>query len=227
MRLILLGPPGAGKGTLAKLLKEALSIPHVSTGDIFREEMNKNSELGLAIKQYVENGSLVPDEVVTQIVEKKVTSPEVERGYMLDGFPRTRKQAEDLDQILTGDHKPIDYVVYMEASLPVIIRRLTGRRVCKNCGALYHMTNKPPQAPGVCDECGGQLYQRPDDNEETIRKRIEIYVQSTAPIIDYYETQNKLTKIDADQDAEIVEKRLFKVFNEDSKLHKNKVAEGN
>ncbi len=223
MRLILLGPPGAGKGTLAKLLKEALNVVHISTGDILREEMNNNSPLGQNIKKLVESGALVPDEVVTKIIENKLTAGKhPEQGYLLDGFPRTRMQAEELDKILNKINKPIDFTVYMEANLPVILQRLTGRRVCRECGALFHVSNKPPLKLGVCDLCNGVLYQRPDDNEETIKTRMSVYVKSTSPIIEYYAAQNKLRKVDADRDSNIVKNELIQLFNEEGKLNQNK-----
>lgn len=228
MRVILLGPPGAGKGTIAKLIKDALGIMHVSTGDIFREEMNKNTQLGRDIKKYVESGSLVPDEVVTRIIENRLTTDQrLSKGYMLDGFPRTKTQAEDLDRILAKINKPLDYVFYMQATLPVITPRLTGRRVCKQCGALYHMTNKPPKVEGRCDECGGELYQRADDNKETIKKRMDVYLKNTAPIIEYYTSQGRLTKIDADLDAQQIKDQLMRTFDEHGRFDQNKIAEGN
>ena len=225
MRIVLLGPPGAGKGTIANLLKDGLGLAHVSTGDIFREEMRNDSELGRTLKDFVEQGKLVPDDVVTKIIEKKLTTdPELEKGYLLDGFPRTRRQAEDLDNILAQKKQPLDYVIYMEATLPVIIRRLTGRRVCRQCGALYHTANKPPKKDGVCDECGGELYRRPDDNEETIRKRMEIYRENTQPILEYYKGQDRFLKVDADESAEAVQVLLMKAFDEDGKLDQNQVS---
>lgn len=214
MKLVLLGPPGAGKGTLASLLKNSLSILHISTGDILREEMRNNTKLGREVKQYIDHGKLVPDEVVTKLVENKFSGHAVNHGYMLDGFPRTETQAEDLDRILSRVNRPLDYAVYLESSLPVIIQRLTGRRICRNCGALFHMKNKPPKKAGTCDECGGEVYQRADDNEETIKIRMDIYMKNTKPIIDYYAAQGKLQKVDADKDAKEVQDILMKILDE-------------
>lgn len=222
MRLVLLGPPGAGKGTLAALLKENLKVAHISTGDILREEMKNNTRLGLEAKQYIENGKLVPDEVVTKLIESKLKSNGGgKQGFMLDGFPRTIQQAKDLDRILKDFKQPLDYVLYLESTLSVIIQRLTGRRVCRNCGALFHMTNKPPRKNGVCNSCGGVLYQRADDNEETIRTRMDVYLQNTTPIIDYYEDQGKLRKVNADKNAEEVQAVLMKIFHEDRQINQD------
>jgi adenylate kinase len=213
MRLVLLGPPGAGKGTLAGLLKEKLGLAHISTGDILREEMKNRTPLGQEVKQYIENGELVPDEVVTKLIDHKFSSNDIaNEGYMLDGFPRTEQQAKDLDRILKRLGKPLEYAIYLESSLPIIIKRLTGRRVCRNCGALYHIQNKPPKREGVCDDCGGEIYQRADDNEETIKTRMEVYMKSTEPIITFYKAQGKLKKFDADKDAREVQANLMKLF---------------
>lgn len=215
MRIILLGPPGAGKGTLAGLIKDKLGVVHIAMGDILREEMKGGSPLGRQVKQYVESGGLVPDEVVTQIIEKKLSGlGKTAKGFMLDGFPRTEAQAKDLDNILAGMKQPLDKAIYMEASLPVIIQRLTGRRVCRSCGALFHLTNMPPRQANICDTCGGELYQRADDNETTIKTRMQVYVTNTAPIINYYSAQGKLHKVDADKNSEAVLKDVIKILDE-------------
>lgn len=214
MRLVLLGPPGAGKGTLANSLKEKLCIPHISTGDILREEMKNNTPLGQEAKRHVESGGLVPDEVVTKLIEHRLSNGNVDEGYMLDGFPRTETQAEDLDKILSNLDKTIESAVYLDASLPVVIRRLTGRRVCRNCGAIFHIENNPPKEEGVCNECGGEVYQRADDNEETIKTRMDVYLKNTKPVVDYYEAQGKLKKVDADKDSQEVLETLMKIFDE-------------
>ena len=222
MKLVLLGPPGAGKGTLAALLKESLKLVHISTGDMLREEMKKETPTGQEAKKFIEKGELVPDEFVIKLIEKKLTSGKrVEHGYMLDGFPRTRKQAEDLDRILGEIRQPLDYALYMESTLPVIIQRLGGRRVCQNCGALYHTQNKPPKKDKVCDLCGGELYQRADDNEVTIRTRMDVYLKSTRLVIDYYQAQGKLKKLDGDKNSEEVQAVLMQIFHEDHKFNKH------
>ena len=213
MKLVLLGPPGAGKGTQAELLKETLNVAHISTGDIFREEMKNNTKLGQDIKQYVESGNLVPDEVVTRIVSNKFTSDKnLEKGWLLDGFPRTVQQAIDLDRIFKETKLPLDYVIYMEATLPVIIRRLTGRWVCKKCGALYHRRYKPPQKKGICDVCDGPLYQRPDDKEETIEHRLKVYEKETSPLIDYYLNEKLLQEVSGDLDVDLLNAHLNEMF---------------
>ncbi|HBR14656.1 MAG TPA: adenylate kinase [Candidatus Omnitrophica bacterium] len=222
MRLVLLGPPGAGKGTLANNLKDALRILHISTGDILREEMKNNTNLGKEAKQYLDKGELVPDEVVTRLIENKLSRDSIiEKGFMLDGFPRTETQAKDLDRILNKFKKPLNYVLYMESTLPVIIQRLTGRRVCRNCGALFHIINLPPKKEGVCDACSGELYQRSDDNEQTIKTRMKVYLKNTRPIIEYYQKQGKLKKLDADRDSQEVQLILMKLFNEDENFHQH------
>ncbi len=203
MRLVLLGPPGAGKGSLAALLKESFNLLHISTGDMLREELKNKTDIGEEAKKYIEKGELVPDEIVIKIIEKKLISEkDSNEGFMLDGFPRTKKQAESLDEILNNIQMPLDYVLYLEAELPLIIKRLTGRRICKSCDAVYHMINKPPKKEGVCDICGGELYQRLDDNEETIKNRMQVYLENTKPMVAYYEEKNKLKTIDGNKSSE-------------------------
>jgi len=202
MKIVLLGPPGVGKGTLADHLKEKYKLAHISTGDMLREEIKKGTELGLEIKSLMEKGALVSDELVTRIVKQKIEHGlDLNKGFMFDGFPRTVNQAQDLDLLLAQVKSPLDFVISLEADVNVLLGRLTGRRVCRKCGALFNVTYKPSQKEGVCDVCGGELYQRGDDNEKTIQSRMQVYQQSTAPIIDYYAKQNKLKKIDANVEA--------------------------
>lgn len=197
MRVVLLGPPGAGKGSLAGLLKEKYHLAHISTGDMLREEIKKGTALGVEIKNLIASGALVSDELVTKLVEQRITSgQDLQNGYMLDGYPRTVKQAQDLDMILAKAQAPLDFALNMDADPDLILRRLTGRRVCRKCGAIFHMINHPPKKSAVCDICSGELYQRTDDNEETIKARMKVYVESTQPIIDYYGRQNRLKKLD-------------------------------
>jgi adenylate kinase len=223
MRIVLLGPPGAGKGSLASLVKEGIGIEHLSSGDMLRDEMKKGSSLGLEIKSLIEKGSLVPDETITKLVELKVTGDlQNSKGYFLDGFPRTVQQAKDLDKILVSISQSIDFVLCMEASLDVILFRLAGRRVCRKCGAVYHVKNKPSQVANVCDICSGELYQRSDDNDETIRKRMQVYELSTKPIIDYYVSQGKLKKIDGNKETTDLRDELQKILNEDKSYQNQK-----
>ena len=227
MKMVLLGPPGAGKGSLAAVIKETLGIKHISSGDLLREEMKKGSQLGLEIKGLIEKGSLVSDDIITKIVEQRILGElRNSKGYALDGFPRTTQQAKDLDQILASISQSVDVVLCMDASLEIILMRLSGRRVCRKCGALYHIKNKPSKVSSVCDACGGELYQRSDDNEETIRNRMQVYEQSTKPIIEYYQAQGKLRKIDGNKETSHLGEELTKMFNED-KLYQNQKSSGN
>ncbi len=220
MKIVLLGPPGAGKGSLAGLLKERFSVVHISTGDMLRIEMKKGSALGLEIKGLIEKGALVSDELVTKLVEQEVTSnPELANGYMFDGFPRTVAQAKALDIILAKAGMPLDFALSMEADVNLLLKRLTGRRVCRKCGALFHLVNKPPVKAGVCDVCGGELYQRSDDNEETIRKRMDVYASSTQPIIDFYAQSGRLIKMDGNLETVQLCDALVKILNEDKPAH--------
>ena len=197
MRVVLLGPPGAGKGSLAGVLKDKFHLAHISTGDMLREEIKKESPLGIEIKNIITKGALVSDELVTKLVEQRVThDPSLKKGCMFDGYPRTVQQAGDLDRILTKAQMPLDFALNMEADSNLLLRRLTGRRVCRKCGALFHLTNKPPRQAGICDLCSGELYQRSDDNEETIKSRMKVYFESTQPIIDFYAKQHKLKVLD-------------------------------
>ncbi len=214
MIIVLLGAPGAGKGTLAGALKEQLGVHHISTGDLIRAEIKSKTAIGIEIKSYVDSGALVPDSVVTRMIEGCIkASVQDGKGYMFDGFPRTSAQAIELDKILLNTGNQIDFALFMEASIDVVIQRLTGRRVCRACGALYHLTNMPPKINGVCDTCEGELYQRADDNEETIKKRMSVYNESTMPIIQHYKSQGKLKTVNADTGADRVRADLLKILD--------------
>lgn len=207
LNLVFIGPPGIGKGTYAKMLKQKYGIPHISTGDIFREEIAKGTELGLKIRQYVEKGLLVPDEIVIEVVKKVLQSPECSKGFVLDGFPRTIKQAEELDKIVT-----IDVVFLFEAPVDIIVERVSGRLVCPNCGAIYNIMWKPPRVTGICDVCGHQLMRRKDDEPDVVRTRYQIYRQTFEPVINYYRRKKLLVEIDASREAEIVVKDVEEVL---------------
>lgn len=202
--IVLLGPPGAGKGTQSIQLAQRLGLPHISTGDILRKNVKEKTSLGKEAKDYMERGLLVPDELVAQMLKKRFEEPDVKKGFILDGYPRNLNQAKTLEDILSPGNLSIDLVVYLDTSDAVIIQRLTGRRVCSLCGANFHITNMPPKKEGICDKCEGSLYQRTDDQEATIKKRIEVYKNEVSSLIDYYKGNNKLHSLSADGDAEIV-----------------------
>lgn len=217
MNLILLGPPGGGKGTQAKLLSEGLKAPHISTGDMLREAVKNQTELGKEAKRIMETGELVPDDLINKVVEERLGKEDIKDGFILDGFPRTKAQAVALDDMLKKNSlSDIDLVIYFDTSLDVIIERLTGRLVCKNCGANFHIKNVPPRNDMKCDYCNGPLYQRQDDKEETIKNRIKVYEDEIAPLIDYYEGQKKIRKINADFSAKEVYDVLTKLFKKEN-----------
>lgn len=200
MRLILLGPPGAGKGTQASSIVEKYHIPHISTGDIFRKNIKEGTELGKKAKEYMDQGLLVPDELVVAIVEDRLQQADCKNGFLLDGFPRTVNQAEALDQALAKMNVAMDKVINVEVDKDILVGRAVGRRICKECGATYHITFNPSSKGELCDKCGGTLYQRADDNEETVSKRIQVYLNETQPLIDYYSQKGILATIDGQQD---------------------------
>lgn len=210
MNLILLGPPGAGKGTQAEILTKQLGIKTVSTGVMLRAAMREGTELGKLAKQYIDGGKLVPDSVVVGIVKERLLQDDLKNGFILDGFPRTIAQAEALDE--TG--VKIDYVISLECDENVILERLTGRRECKACGTPYHIKTKPVPANGKC-VCGGEIVQRPDDNEETIKNRLNVYHEQTEPIKAYYEAQGKVISVDSSKTAEITNDAVFKALGLD------------
>lgn len=197
MRIVLLGGPGSGKGTQAKMLIDKLNVPQISTGDIFRAALKDGTPMGLKAKTYMDKGELVPDEVVIGVVEERLTKPDLDKGYMLDGFPRTLPQAEALDQILKGQGKGIDHAVLVDVPDEELVKRLSGRRTCRNseCGSMFHVMFNPSKKEGVCDKCGGELYQRDDDKEATIRERLAVYNSQTAPLIDFYGGKGLLRRV--------------------------------
>jgi adenylate kinase len=196
MRIIMLGAPGAGKGTQASMISEKYGILQISTGDILRAAVREGTQLGIEAKKYMDRGELVPDEIVIGIVRERIVQDDCKKGFILDGFPRTVVQAEALDRMLEELGISIDYVINIDVPEEEIIKRLSGRRTCRNCQAMYHVIFNPPKKEGVCDKCGGELYQRDDDKEETIRARLEVYKKQTAPLIEYYSKRGKLVNID-------------------------------
>ena len=204
MRAVLLGPPGAGKGTQAVRLVEQYNVPQISTGDIFRRNIKEGTELGKKAQEYMNAGQLVPDELVVDLVKDRLMQDDCKNGYLLDGFPRTIFQAEELDKFLAEQGQKLDAVINFEVGYDTLIERLTGRRVCKACGAGYHIKNMPPKVEGVCDKCGSELEQRKDDTKETAVNRISVYEESTAPLIDYYTGTGALRNFNAEKDPEEV-----------------------
>lgn len=196
MNIILLGPPGAGKGTQAKRLIDKYATPQISTGDMLRAALKQGTPLGLEAKKYMDQGTLVPDSVVIGLVKERIQQPDCSKGYMLDGFPRNVGQAEALDKMLGELKQRIDSVVCIEVPNKELLGRLTGRRTCRSCGAGFHVMFDPPKTDGKCDKCGGELYQRDDDNEATVSSRLKVYEDQTKPLINYYEKQGKLRRID-------------------------------
>ena len=190
--IILMGPPGAGKGTLAKQLMSAYDLVHISTGDMFREAIKAGTELGKLAKSFIDRGDLVPDEVTIGIVKERLGQDDCAKGFLLDGFPRTLPQAEALKKLSMEVNRPIEVVINLDCDNQELIRRISGRRVCKNCGAPYHVVTLKPKVEGVCDICGGPLYQRADDNEEALKVRLEHYVQDTKPLLDFYAKEGLL-----------------------------------
>ncbi|MDT0546189.1 MULTISPECIES: adenylate kinase [Streptomyces] len=198
MRIVLVGPPGAGKGTQAAYLAKNLSIPHISTGDLFRANISQGTPLGRQAQEYMRAGQLVPDEVTIGMAEDRMRQPDAAPGFLLDGFPRNLAQAEALDEFLRDNQISLDAVLDLEVPEDEVVRRIAGRRICRNDSShVFHVTGAPPKTEGVCDACGGELYQREDDSEETVRKRLEVYHRETEPIIDYYKAKGQVVTIPA------------------------------
>ena len=208
MRLILLGAPGSGKGTHGNLLSQFYDIPNISTGDILREAVKKGTELGLQAKEYMDAGELVPDEVMIGIVKQRLEEKDCKKGFILDGFPRTALQAEVLDNHLSSKSQHIQHVITLAVDQKKIIKRLTSRRVCRSCGKDYNIITNPPPESMKCELCGGEVWQRPDDNEETISNRLQVYIEKTRPLIDYYNQKGKLKTFDGNTTIENVQRNI-------------------
>lgn len=214
MRLVFLGPPGAGKGTQAKIISDTFGPLHISTGDILRQAVKNGSDVGREAKAFMDKGELVPDELVIRIVVERLAMPDIKAGYILDGFPRTKNQAVSLDAELKKIGSNIDCAIYFDTSEATCIKRLSGRRVCRKCGANYHIVNMRPKKDGVCDLCAGELYQRDDDKEDTVKNRLVVYKRQTAELIDYYKLKGLLTTVSGDLDVSEQELILVKFLKE-------------
>ncbi|MFA4835408.1 MAG: adenylate kinase [Dehalococcoidia bacterium] len=209
MNIILLGAPGAGKGTQAVVLVKEKKLAHIASGDLFRAAQSSGTELGKIAKSYMEKGELVPDEVTVKMVLERIQKPDCANGFLLDGFPRTIPQAEALDKALAGQKKAIDKVVCVDVPEAELIKRLSGRWICRKCQAPFHLVDAPPKVAGKCDHCGGELYQRADDNEKTVRNRLEVYMKQTSPLIEYYKKAGKLLAVNGKQSVDAVSKEML------------------
>lgn len=214
MKIIMLGAPGAGKGTQAKMIAEKYGIPHISTGDIFRANIKNATELGMEAKKYMDEGKLVPDELTVKILLDRVAQDDCSNGYVLDGFPRTIPQAEVLKEALTKINDKIDYAVDVNVPDENIVNRMSGRRACLACGATYHIVHIPPKQEGICDKCGAELVLRDDDKPETVLKRLKVYHDQTQPLIDYYTNEGILRTVDGTQDMQVVFDSIVKVLEQ-------------
>jgi adenylate kinase len=204
MNILFMGPPGAGKGTQAERIVNKYNLPHISTGDMFRTAMANQTELGMTAKKFIDGGNLVPDDVTIGIVRERLSESDCQNGFLLDGFPRTVEQAKALDTIMADLSKKIEHVINIDVELNALKERLTGRRICKDCGATYHIMFNPPTQANVCDKCGGELYQRKDDNAETVESRLSVYTNQTKPLLDYYQETGKLVNINGLNDIDAV-----------------------
>ena len=212
MKIIMLGAPGAGKGTQAKQIADKYSIPHISTGDIFRANIKNGTELGKKAKQYMDQGALVPDELTCDLVMDRIQQDDCKNGFVLDGFPRTIPQAEALDAALEKINEKMDYAIDVDVPDENIVNRMSGRRACLNCGATYHLISIPPKVEGICDRCGSEIVLREDDKPETVQKRLKVYHEQTQPLIDYYKNQGILRSVDGTQPMDEVFKAIVTIL---------------
>lgn len=214
MKIIMLGAPGAGKGTQAKMIADKYGVPHVSTGDIFRANIKNGTELGMEAKKYMDQGLLVPDELTVKILLNRVSQPDCKNGYVLDGFPRTIPQAEVLDKALAELGESIDYAIDVDVPDENIVKRMSGRRACVSCGATYHVVHVPPKKEGICDRCGSELILRDDDKPETVKNRLDVYHKQTQPLIDFYTKKGVLKTVDGTVDMQDVFKAIVAILGE-------------
>ena len=212
MQIVLFGPPGAGKGTQAKFLSEEFNIPHISTGDILRENVKKGTALGMKAKSYMDKGELVPDQLLNDLVRSRLEEPDTKKGFLLDGYPRTIPQAKALDEIMDDLNRKLSAVVNIDVGTSALVKRLSGRRICRSCGASYHVTFNAPKVKDTCDTCAGELYQRADDTEEAIKNRLAVYKKQTQPVLDYYKKKGVLVDIDGDREIEEVKADVIKAL---------------
>lgn len=212
MKIVMLGAPGAGKGTQAKMIASKYQIPHISTGDIFRANIKNGTELGKKAKQYMDQGALVPDELTCDLVMDRIQQDDCKNGFVLDGFPRTIPQAEALDAALGKINEKMDYAIDVDVSDENIVNRMSGRRACLNCGATYHLISIPPKVEGICDRCGSEIVLREDDKPETVQKRLKVYHEQTQPLIDYYKNQGILKSVDGTQPMDEVFKAIVTIL---------------
>ena len=216
MYIVLLGAPGAGKGTQAAYVARKLNLVHVATGDLFRQAIEQGTELGMQAKSYMEKGILGPDEITIRMVLERMSAPDCEAGVVFDGFPRNMEQARALDKALAKQNRVVDRVIYIKVSEEKLLKRLSGRWICRDCQTPYHAVDSPPKVQGRCDKCGGELYQRPDDTVETVKKRLQVYSAETAPLIDYYNRANRLTEVDGEGGIDEVGGRIIAVLRGES-----------
>lgn len=212
MNVLFMGPPGAGKGTQAEVIVNEFGIPHISTGDAFRLAMKQGTPVGMKAKEYIDKGLLVPDDVTVGIVRERLQQSDCENGFLLDGFPRTLSQAEALEELLNGLGRKLEHVINLKVDRDKLMARLTGRRICKSCGSTYHVIFNPPAQEGVCDKCGGELYQRSDDNEESVGTRLDEYINKTAPLLKFYEDKGLLRQVDGEQEIDSVSKEIVSIL---------------
>lgn len=217
MNIVLLGAPGAGKGTQADIVCKELNLPHIATGDLYRENVARGTELGREAKSYMDKGQLGPDELTIRMIRDRIRQPDCRSGCVFDGFPRTIGQAEALDQLLEEQGQRVDEAIFIDVPEDELITRLSARRICRNCQTPYHLINSPPKEPGTCDKCGGELYQRSDDSPETVKERLNVFFSQTMPVLDFYEKQQKLSRVDGNREIEAVAQDVLATVKEAAK----------
>lgn len=226
MRLIMIGPPGSGKGTQARLLSKTLKVPHISTGDILRDAVKKRTQIGLKAKEYMDKGDLVPDEILLEVIKDRIQRPDCKKGFILDGFPRTLTQAVGLERIFQETEQALDYVLKLKVSDGQVIKRLSGRQACSQCGADFNIYSKPPRIQNMCDRCGGKLEQRSDDKENVILNRLQVYKKQSESVEAYYTKQNKIIEIEAEGKSDLVAGNILRILRKE-KAQVSEATKGN